>query len=283
MKLWYQWFLLASCVVVIVIRQPIPIEGGLTPGMSFSELEGRFKLVSVGRAGVWAINANNQVYYRENTYGNENDAGDSWMLVDGQGLIQVDVGKNIVWGVSSTRDVFYRRGIGRSHPMGAMWVKVAGSLKHVTVSQKGHVWGISETEVVYHRIGASKCNRAGDSWSQIGGTLMKQISVGSSGVWGVSSADYIFYREGTYGDPDSDPDGLNWVIVDGGLKYITSADRIYGVNYQNLIYFRVGVSAANPRGSRWQQIAGSLNQVDSLSLTIWGTTNTNYIFVKRTD
>ncbi|XP_071804529.1 uncharacterized protein [Asterias amurensis] len=243
----------------------------------WSGLEGSLKHVSVGLAGVWGVNCKDQIYYREDTY-EEEVLGRDWVEVEGK-LVQVDVGDDVVWGVNSCQNIYYREGILGRNPTGNDWVLVEGSLKHVSVSQHGHVWGVNKHDDIYHRIGASFWNPGGDSWKKICGHL-KQISVGEAGVWGVNSAHNIYYRDGTFGDPESDPNGTGWTHVDGQLNYISSAENVYGVNCNGCVFKRVGRCSTNPVGTNWESHQGSLKQIESFSLMVWGTNKHNNVYEK---
>ncbi|KAK7104518.1 hypothetical protein V1264_019220 [Littorina saxatilis] len=72
--------------------------------------EGALVSMSVGRAGVWGVNRDDKIYYREDTYGEPMNEGADWNLVDGS-LVQLDVGNKIVWGVNTDDRVYYRSGI----------------------------------------------------------------------------------------------------------------------------------------------------------------------------
>nr|BAL43194.1 repellent [Solaster dawsoni] len=272
----YHCLVLALCIITEALGQTCPVT------TSWSQISGRLKHVSVGVSGVWGVNSNDNIYYRGDSYGEEeSNTCAAWVQTEGA-LKQLDVGKNVVWGVNGGDNIYYREGISATNPTGADWVQVSGALKHVSVSQNGHVWGVNGHDQVYHRIGASNCNQGGDSWSEIGGRL-KQISVGNSGVWGVNSGDNIYYRVGTYGDLPSDPDGTSWQLVSGALKYISSADMVYGVNVHDWIYYRVGVTPDTPTGSRWEQIGGRAKQVESLSCLVWVVNTNDMIYKKKTD
>ena len=241
----------------------------------WSHIAGKLKHVSVGGAGVWGIDDQDRIYHR---------SGCNWTLISGS-LKQLDVGNNVVWGVAHNRYIYYRKGISANDIDGTDWIKIDGTLKHVSVSQKGHVWGVNAHDDIWHRTGASEYNMAGDSWFLITGKL-KQISVGSGGVWGVDSANKIYYREGTCGDPDSDTSGSFWTMVGysySALKYVSSGDVIYGVNSNDWVYYRVGTSAQIPIGTTWQQISGSLIQIESLSHAVWGVDEYNDIYTKDTN
>ncbi|KAI8490969.1 hypothetical protein Bbelb_313880 [Branchiostoma belcheri] len=58
--------------------------------------------VSVGRAGVWIVNTEGEVYHRVGTFFNETSRGEAWLHVPGITLQQVAVGDGVVWGVDSS-------------------------------------------------------------------------------------------------------------------------------------------------------------------------------------
>ena len=65
--------------------------------------------MSVGPAGVWGVNANDEIFYRTGTFGNEASAGSGWEKTDGK-LKQISSGDNVVWGVNANDDIFIREG-----------------------------------------------------------------------------------------------------------------------------------------------------------------------------
>eukprot|EP00058_Branchiostoma_floridae_P028507 XP_002613998.1 hypothetical protein BRAFLDRAFT_67420 [Branchiostoma floridae] len=69
-------------------------------------ISGCFTSVSVGPAGVWAVDDVGSVYHRAGTFLNETSPGEEWVHVPGVNLRQVAVGDGIVWGVDSNNRVF---------------------------------------------------------------------------------------------------------------------------------------------------------------------------------
>ncbi|XP_035698148.1 uncharacterized protein LOC118431137 [Branchiostoma floridae] len=67
---------------------------------------GCFASVSVGPAGVWAVDDVGSVYHRAGTFLNETSPGEEWVHVPGANLRQVAVGDGIVWGVDFNNRVF---------------------------------------------------------------------------------------------------------------------------------------------------------------------------------
>ena len=64
---------------------------------------------------------------------------------------------------------------------------------------------------------------------------------------------------------------FQWTQVPGGLKWVASGDNIVvGVNSNDNIYYRVGITADNPVGEGWVQVSGGLSQIDVYGTTVWG-------------
>ena len=69
--------------------------------------------------------------------------------------------------------------------------------------------------------------------------------------------------------------------MEGSLKYISSGedDVVIGVNANDDIFIRQGISSTNPAGTSWVQVAGSLSVVDGyLSGVYWGVNSEEAIF-----
>ena len=64
---------------------------------------------------------------------------------------------------------------------------------------------------------------------------------------------------------------MQWEQVAGGLKWISSGkDFVVGVNVNDDIYYRAGISASNPKGTKWVRIGGKLAQIDTDANNVWG-------------
>ncbi|XP_078571591.1 uncharacterized protein LOC144859176 [Branchiostoma floridae x Branchiostoma japonicum] len=72
-------------------------------------VDGCFASVSVGRAGVWAVDTGGMVHHRAGTFLQETAPGEAWVPVPGVTLQQVDVGDGVVWGVDSSHRAFVLR------------------------------------------------------------------------------------------------------------------------------------------------------------------------------
>ncbi|XP_078659643.1 uncharacterized protein LOC144904556 isoform X2 [Branchiostoma floridae x Branchiostoma belcheri] len=248
----------------------------------WTSVEGLLKFVSVGSSGVWGVNRNDNVFYREGSLENTAFSGSDWLLInDGVTLTQISSGHN-VWGVSASGNIYIRQGVTSTNPTGTAWLQVAGGLKQLDVSSTANqVWGVNAANFVYRRAGITTEQPAGTNWEQQQG-LMKYVSVGAAGVWGVNSNNDIFYRTGTFGNEASS--GSGWEQVQGNLKQVSSGDNIvWGVNVNDDVFVRDGISPSTPTGTAWRQIPGqSLTQVEAglSGEEAWGVASDDSIFLR---
>ena len=65
----------------------------------------------------------------------------------------------------------------------------------------------------------------------------------------------------------------------GKLKWVGSGRNILvGVNSNDDIFYRAGMSAANPTGTKWVQVSGKLMQIDIHENEVVGTNSANNIY-----
>ncbi|CAH1254013.1 CHRNB3 [Branchiostoma lanceolatum] len=122
-------------------------------GTDWEEIDGSLKFVSVGSAGVWGVNAEDDIWYRTGTIGNEASAGSGWEQIEGK-MKQISSGDNIVWGVTRDDDILIREGINSSTPAGTGWKQIPGKLKQVEASPSGQqAWGVNSGDYVFLRTG----------------------------------------------------------------------------------------------------------------------------------
>ncbi|XP_022079616.1 tectonin beta-propeller repeat-containing protein 1-like [Acanthaster planci] len=255
---------------------------GLAVSDYWTKIGGSMIRPSVGRCGVWGVNIFFSVYYRRNTYDNPKSLGDGWLGVLNDKPIkirQVSVGYNTVWALDQYYKPYYREGITASEPTGTKWVKLSDKtrVKYISVTQKGHVWGLSERDEPIFRKGASNTNIAGSEWQKVPGSRMQSIKAGEAGVWGINwglpENNQLWYRKGTYGDPDTNTIGSEWLAVGGVFSYISVGDqRVYGTNYTSEIFYRSGISATVPTGDKWVETdtgVRGLSELAYLKDTLW--------------
>jgi len=102
-------------------------------GKGWQNVGGRAVQVTVGPAGVWVINRNQDIFYRRGTYGDPNSAGNGWIHIPGK-LKWGSSGADIYVGVNRNNDIFYRKGISAKRPTGTNWVHVPGKLMQIEIS-----------------------------------------------------------------------------------------------------------------------------------------------------
>ena len=64
---------------------------------------------------------------------------------------------------------------------------------------------------------------------------------------------------------------FQWEHIGGKLKWISSGkDIVFGVNSNDDIFFRHGISAQTPVGTGWTKVGGKLSQIDTYGMTVVG-------------
>lgn len=225
----------------------------------------RFKRISIGKAGVWAVHENMNIYEIKNGYPITNIPGH---------LVHVSVGDSI-WGVNKDGKIFTCPGNGNNS-----WREIPGILNNIDVSNKGSVWGVNKWHHIF--------KMDGGSWARIAGPDAVQVSVGESGVWLVDIHGDIHYRTGTFGDDDMDNSigTAKWTKIDGTLKWVASGQNIVcGVNDSDETVYRAGVTENTPTGTDWRKVKGSkayesfqYSQLDVYGRFIIGRTSSSDIF-----
>ena len=125
------------------------------------------------------------------------------------------------------------------------------------------VFGVDPADNIYTRINGN--------WKKIGGKL-RHISTGTAGTWGVNSGHAVYYLK--Y--------GKRWVHVGGRLKQIDSGPPgiVCGVNKNDYIYCRTGITTSRPVGSSWTRVGGSLKYISCGALGNWGVNKPNNIYFR---
>ena len=77
--------------------------------------------------------------------------------------------------------------------------------------------------------------------------------------------------------------GKSWTRISGGLKQIDSGPYgvVYGVNKNNDIFCRTGISNYNPKGTGWQHIGGKLKYISCGDVGCWGVNAKDQIFFRK--
>ena len=62
-----------------------------------------------------------------------------------------------------------------------------------------------------------------------------------------------------------------WEHIPGKLKWISAGQHVvFGVNSNDDIFYREGMSRSTPTGSRWVKVGGKLAQIDTVDNNVWG-------------
>ena len=76
-----------------------------------------------------------------------------------------------------------------------------------------------------------------------------------------------------------DHEHFQWTHIGGRLKWISSGRNVVvGVNSGNNIYYRTGMSAGKPTGSRWKHIGGKLTMIEIYENEVVGTNSRHAIY-----
>lgn len=89
-------------------------------GTGWQSVPGELTQISAGRPGVWGVNSNDDVFYREGTYGDSSVVGCRWTYVQGK-LVYVTSGSTGVIGVNRQNQIYRRTGINRDNPTGVCY------------------------------------------------------------------------------------------------------------------------------------------------------------------
>lgn len=77
------------------------------------------------------------------------------------------------------------------------------------------------------------------------------------------------------------PKGDNWIKIDGKLKQISSGEYgVMGVNENDEIFYRKGISNYNLNGDSWENISGRLKFISNGIYGIWGVNSDNQIYLR---
>ena len=114
---------------------------------------------------------------------------------------------------------------------------------------KGVVCGVNKAMHIYCRTGITDSTPMGSNWEKISDSL-KYISCGAYGYWGVSQTNEVYFTAVMNGED------TNWSKIDGSLIQIEAGPNgpVWGVNVNNELYTRIGVSRSAPSGLKWQKI-----------------------------
>ena len=149
--------------------------------------------------------------------------------------------------------------------LGSEWIKIPGSLKHITASIN-YLWGVNSNDDIF--MCARPCT---GGWVQIPGKL-KQIDAGDMEVWGVTSNDDIFKRA-------VDGSGI-WQHVGGKLRQVSASGNgyIWGVNLEKKAY-----KCKKPCKGHWEFVADFKKQADGGFVYVYAIGTNSLIYHRAID
>jgi len=225
-------------------------EDNCPPGEKWKHTQGTAQKISVGQAGVFIIDENNQVREKK---------GENWDVVKGgEDAADISVGDQTLWVVMKNETIFRWK---------SSWEKMSGTLTNVCVNgdDDSEVWGVNRYTWVY--------KLTNGNWIQDWIGRLKQITCGEAGVWGINPRGNLY----TYGDG-----GLfGWTQVQTGgntFTWISSglSGEVWAVD-ENGTVFRSG------GGHEWIEVPGQkMRQVDVFNGTVWGVDRNNKIWSRPT-
>ncbi|XP_041725328.1 fish-egg lectin [Coregonus clupeaformis] len=207
-------------------------------------------------------------------------AWDCQVVVNINNLMQIDAGLGQVVATDTSQIPYYL--------VGDKWIRLPGSLKHITVGPAG-IWGVNKEDSIYKYVAGNWVQAAGllkqldaggnqfmvgvnmddtpfcltssatvgykgpgspTSWTRLPGAA-KYYSCGPFGCWAVNKNDDIFLMI-----LNQDCQNNDWSHIDGKLSMIEVATdgSVFGVNSSGDVFTRDGITASKPEGTGWRKV-----------------------------
>lgn len=163
----------------------------------------------------------------------------------------------------------FRNGVSTTSPEGLKWVSIPTptgcEVCQISVGATGTVWASCQNGRALVRAGVTRDELKGKTWLEVKppGDNLKiiQVAVGHSSVWCITSDNHVWFRRGvcgaTAGISEDAAIGTGWVEMIGNLSSISVAqnDQVFAVGSEDRsLYFRSGVSTADPTGKKWKLV-----------------------------
>lgn len=175
-------------------------------------------------SGVWGVDENNDVYHYFRSA--------KWKHIPGIKMMQIDSGpEGIVVGVTENHEVYHRTGISNTNYVGKEWVKIDGSLTHVSCGRSG-CWGVDSAEHVYYIDGVFTRSCLAAGLVAVDGR-MKQVDVGVlADVYAINKHGNLYVRLGV---TKTNAFGTEWKFL-RQASYVTSGWTGQYVLVDNVVY-----------------------------------------------
>ncbi|PVD27550.1 hypothetical protein C0Q70_12712 [Pomacea canaliculata] len=213
-----------------------------------------YSYVSIGPAGVWAVNRANKLFYRTGTYGDNPNMGSGWQFkVDGRTeMFRIEgISKANPLGASPYSWEWWTIYIGMSLRQDARFsVRIDTDNKVQTLTWRSCWWASRVTNWCYSY----------DSWTE-------SITTGGAGAWLTTSQ--LKYKTGTYGNPDTE--GGAWILVDSSpFQHVSSGSGVVlAVRSNGELVQRTGITCSLPQGTGWSSMLKSMTRVDTYGTVAW--------------
>ena len=229
--------------------------------------------ISLSSELLWAIESDDTIFVCQLPNGCFHN---NWVVEDVDGrLEQIDVGHEIVWGITENKNVYTRVILG-GFQLGP-WIRVdlfyltsdpeAFCLTEVSVSNDGvFVWALSTFNEVF------MCKNCGSSsyvsWISVDDeNRLVNIEVGDEEVWGVNATNHILKRP---------VDGSGeWRSVPGEMRYISASGYryVWGIAPNDSLY-NCEMPCDN---GEWQYIGENYKQIEASRNYVFGVQTNNVI------
>lgn len=174
-----------------------------------------------------------------------------------------------MWAVTSHGRVMFRNGVSTTSPEGLKWGAIPTpsgcEVCQISVGATGMVWASCQNGRALVRAGVTRDSITGKAWLEVkppgSGLKIVQVSVGQSSVWCLTNDNHVWFRRGVHGETAGISEdaaiGTGWVEMIGNLSSISVAqnDQVFAVGSEDRsLYFRSGVTAADPTGKKWKLV-----------------------------
>ena len=175
----------------------------------------------------------------------------------------------VVWAVTSHGRVMFRTGVSTTSPEGLKWNAISTptgcEVCQISVGSTGMVWASCQNGRAVVRAGVTRDTMTGKAWLEVkppgNGLRIIQVAVGHSSVWCITNDNHVWFRRGVHGTTAGISEdaaiGSGWVEMIGNISSISVAqnDQVFAVGSEDrALYFRSGVSTADPTGKKWKLV-----------------------------
>ncbi|MCB9492698.1 MAG: hypothetical protein H6679_00310 [Epsilonproteobacteria bacterium] len=190
---------------------------------------------------------------------------DGWTEVGKTPLKKLVVTPNAqVWGINNNGDTFYREGITTQNPTGTGWGTIPRKFVDIELDKNNNIVG---TTPEGNKIYTPTNNPQNPEWRPVVPPLQPPQTDPNGNKWALSqgdSPDSPGNKEIFFQSQDSD----QWNKLSGNLIDIAihpTGGQVWGVNANNDIFAREGISSADRSGTGWTTVFGKLKDISIIT------------------